>query len=130
MYALLKMEWIGADEAQRMRAWERVVEETAPQHARFFSTRSERPWVARIWGRDSRFGYRREFIESQTDYAVSNGNGSRGVELCYFLLPGWYEVQERVSWSRWRRYFVRAEAGQLVEATREELDAWLSKSAP
>jgi len=54
------------------------------------------PWVARIVGTDSRYGFVREFVNAQKDYSQANSVGSRGIFLHYFLEPGLYEINHRL----------------------------------
>ena len=85
-------------------------------------------WVARITGLDRRFGLAREFIYAQKDYTHANGTGSRGIYLYYFLPPGLYEISERVTWKRTRRYFARVvDDHTIIELTREEAVQWLQQ---
>lgn len=86
-----------------------------------------RPWVAQITGFDHKYGYARTFIYGQADYSQSNGNGSRGVFLRFYLRPGLYEVNERISWKHVRRYFIRVENTTITEITREEVETWLQQ---
>lgn len=88
-----------------------------------------RPWVAELTGRDARFGYARRFLRpALTDYSASNAIGSRGVVRHYHLREGAvYEVHERVSWGRSRRYACRVEGGAVVEMTDAEVRAWLDR---
>lgn len=96
-------------------------------NAAWFDSGQARPWVARITGRDARFGLRREFVRGVKDYSRANSVGSRGVYRYFFLASGVYEVNELQSWSRSRRYFLRVGAdGGKTEITREEVDAWLN----
>ena len=91
-----------------------------PYRARRSIDIPRRPWVARITGYNSRFGLHREFLTGQRDYTRANGPGSRGIFLYYFLDDGLYEVNELVTWSRTRRYFLRVERGQAEEITTQE----------
>lgn len=70
---------------------------------------AKRPWVARIVACDPVAGLERVFLRPAKDYTGANSVGTRGVMLHFILDPGCaYEVFERVSWSRSRRYFCRA----------------------
>lgn len=88
-----------------------------------------RPWVARIMGFDKKYGLKREFQRGQRDYSKANSIGSRGVYEYFALKPGIYEVHERVTWKRTRRYFARVESTEIIEISREEVEEWLLKSA-
>lgn len=87
-----------------------------------------RPWVARITGLDDRYGFRREFQRGQRDYGKANSIGSRGVYEYFALGDGVYEVHERLTWKRTRRYFVRVEKAEIAEISREEAEQWLLES--
>ncbi len=84
-----------------------------------------RPWVARITGLDAQFGYKREFMRGQKDYSQANSVGSRGVYMYYPLSDGIYEVHERLSWKRTRRYFCQVSNSDITEISREEVNALL-----
>lgn len=85
-------------------------------------SRSERPWVAQIFGSDGRGGFNRSSLAGGSDYSGSNSKGSRGVIRHFALEEGLvYEVNERVSWKRTDRYFLRIEDGQHVRMTAEEV---------
>lgn len=96
--------------------------------------RYPRPWVARLTGYQRRedrvFGqFHREFLSGQRDFTSANRSGSRGIFLYYALNPGLYEINDRVSWSSVRRYFVRvSEDGTLCEVSREEVIRCLSNA--
>lgn len=80
-----------------------------------------RPWVARIGGLDDKYGFRREFQRGQKDYSRANSIGSRGVYEYFALNDGIYEIHERVTWKRTRRYFVRVEGAGIIEISKEEV---------
>lgn len=82
------------------------------------------PWVARLTGFCPRYGYKRDFVPSEKDYADANSVGSRGVMLCFELPDGVYEVRKLVSWTSDRRYFIRVSGEEISEITKEELDLW------
>ena len=81
-----------------------------------------RPWVARITGLDDKYGFAREFQRGQRDYGRANSIGSRGVYEYFALSDGLYEVHERPTWKRTRRYFVRVENAEITEISREEVE--------
>lgn len=88
----------------------------------------ERPraWIARITGRDERFGLKREFLEFKRDYAEANSLGSRGVFKWFELEEGGvFEVNAPQSWSSADRYFCRSERGKVIRLSKEEVDQWL-----
>jgi hypothetical protein len=102
-----------------------------PDDADLLNPRLPRPWVARIEGHDSRYGYRRTFERGRKDYSNSNSVGSRGIYLHFTLYPGMYEVYERTSWRGCRRYFLLVDSdGQKVELTKAEVDARLAEMPP
>ena len=130
--ATLKLELIGDDSDQRLRVMHAEVASVGNDEW----TEALRPppnntWVAEITGRDARYGYARRFLGGPKDYSESNGIGSRGVYRYFELESGkLYEVKERVSWSRSRRYWCTVnDAGQVVELTDEEAGAWLSRGS-
>lgn len=84
------------------------------------------PWVAQITGTDSRYGLARRFLRGQVDYSGSNSVGSRGIVEVFALRPGIYEVNERLSWKRLRRYFLQVtEDGGKAEIGKDEVLACL-----
>lgn len=84
-----------------------------------------RPWVACITGLDSKYGFAREFLHGQRDYGQANSIGSRGVYEYFALDDGLYEVHERLTWRRTRRYFIRVENAEIAEISREEAERCL-----
>jgi hypothetical protein len=87
------------------------------------------PWVARIV-RVERDTLVRDFVHGSRDYRNANGTGSRGVYLTYVLHePHVYEVHEMRSWSKSRRYFCRAERGEIFEVSLDEARSLLSVDA-
>lgn len=123
MITVLGLEAIGDDRAPRLaaafarRRWADV--------ARYLRLPGQ-PWVARITGRDPRYGLAREFVQGQRDYAEASSTGARGIVVWYQLEDGGiYEIHELLSWKRDRRYFCRARRGQVVEITREEVERCL-----
>lgn len=123
MIALLGLEAIGDDARERLAV---AFAQRRYQDAGRYLALPGRPWVARITGRDGRFGLARSFLRPQRDYSRAEGSGTRGIVLWYDLVEGEvYEVHELVSWTRDRRYFCRAEHGKVVEITREEVERCL-----
>ena len=134
MIAVLGLEEIGADSNHRAAvdfsrggsAPARSAVDTANLRRVVRYLNRPKPWVARITARDARFGFVREFLDGQRDYADANSLGSRGVFRWYHIEEGFVvEVNSPVSWKHADRYFARSERGQLVRMTREEVDAWL-----
>jgi len=96
------------------------------RYERLLGRDQQRPWVAAVEGLDPKYGFRRKFMKGQRDYAGANGVGSRGVWEYYPLDDGLYEVHERTSWTKTRRYFVRVANGQIEEISRNEVFACLA----
>ena len=136
MRAVLELELIGDSSYETVRRLEsgRLGRELQPYEITRqykLGNRSLRPWVARILGFESHYGFRREFVRANhKDYSRANSTGERGIYAQYILTPGVYEVQERVSWKNARRYFLRvAEDGTKEEITPDEVTGWLIESA-
>jgi len=91
-----------------------------------FTQRGLRPWVARLTGLDAKYGFAREFVHGQRDYSQANSVGSRGVYEYIPLKDGVYEVNERLTWKRTRRYFIRVQDAQITEISRDEVVECLS----
>lgn len=91
-------------------------------------TSGSRPWVAEILGRDPVYSFARKFLPCHIDYRHANSVGTRGVLMHCVLESGkLYEVKERVSWKKTVRYFCTVtEDGDIVEITRQRVDAWLN----
>ncbi len=95
-------------------------------YERLLGRDQKRPWVAALEGLDPKYGFQRRFMKGQRDYAGANGVGSRGVYEYYPLDDGVYEVHERTSWTKTRRYFVRVASGKIEEISRSEAVACLA----
>jgi hypothetical protein len=131
MRYVLKLEAIGDNYAARLRhlskpgAARRYSRETFDWHAgKAYELGNKRlvPWVARLKGLDEHYGFVREFVRGQKDYTGATASGSRGIYFYYFLTPGFYEINERVTWKRAERYFARVlDETTLVRMTREEV---------
>jgi hypothetical protein len=78
-------------------------------------------WVARLIGLDEKFTFKREFVQPERDYSQANSTGSRGIYGYYALPPGIYEVNERVTWRRVRRYFIKVDEAEYKEIDREDV---------
>jgi|SRR5579884_2167758 len=125
-FAVLKLEFI----AENYYAYKRqasVPDENTERYREFLGRNQSRPWVKRLIRKEGQLEH--EFMYAQIDYSQANGTGSRGVYLYYWLPSGVYEVNERCSWTRTRRYFCRVEYGQLQEITQEEVEQWLSEKS-
>ncbi len=122
MIAVLLLEAIGDNHATLARGVNQAARGAMPVRA---------PWVAKVTGKDPKFGLSRQFLRARKDYAGGNSIGSRGVMLHYVLEDGFmYEVRQLTSWSSERRYFARAILGKVVEITREEVDFFLAQATP
>lgn len=86
-----------------------------------------KPWVAKIVGMSHNGNLCREFVQGTRDYREGTSSGFSGVKLFFVLHPGYYEVREILSLSKERRYFVKSEAGAVVEVDREEVFQWASE---
>ncbi|ATM24664.1 hypothetical protein SMD44_p10165 (plasmid) [Streptomyces alboflavus] len=102
-------------------------------------------WVAEITGHDARHGLARTFLRPQTDYDQAEAHGHHGVLDAWTLRPRRvYELSRPVGPApkNWRsirrslglrarvtaeqRAFVRVDAeGDIIEITRQEVEAWL-----
>lgn len=127
MLAVLELEIIGDNYYASKRAGGEAEAKEA-RYAAIMGRDKTRPWIARLIGLDPQYGFKREFIKAQQkDYGRANSIGSRGVFL-YFVLPsGLYEVHERPTWKRTRRYFIRVEDEKITEIEREEVAQCLSE---
>lgn len=129
MRAILKLEIIGDNYYAYKRALDSGEAQVVPQmekYADMLGHDKKHPWVARVTGLDRKYGFKREFLRGQKDYSQANSIGSRGVYVYYPLKPGIYEVHERVTWRRTRRYFVRVKDAEITEISREEVMEWLA----
>ena len=127
LLAVLKLEIIG----DNYFAYCKFAQRPNPRYERNvhqMTKKGMRPWVARITGTDPRFGLAREFLQGQKDYSQANSVGSRGVCLYFPLKDGIYEVNERITWKKARRYFIRVEDAQTIEISREEVEKWLANA--
>lgn len=121
MLAVLELEIIGDNYYASKRAGtEAVAKET--RYAGMMGRDKTRPWVAKLTGLDPKFGFARQFVKAQQkDYSRANSVGSRGVYLYFVLEPGIYEVHERQTWKRTRRYFCQVEGEKITEIGRDEV---------
>jgi len=127
LLAVLKLEVIG----DNYFAYRKFAQRPSPRYERNvyqMTKKSMRPWVARITGTDPQFGLAREFLQGQKDYSQANSVGSRGIYLYFPLKDGIYEVNERLTWKRTRRYFIRVEDAQTTEISREKVGEWLANT--
>jgi hypothetical protein len=82
---------------------------------------SSRPWVARILGKDAKWGLARTFLSGITDREGANSAGSRGVFTTYELHDGAYEISSPESWKRTDRYFALIANGELRRVTAQDI---------
>ena len=84
-----------------------------------------RPWVARLTGLDSTYGFAREFLRPVYDYTHATRKG-KNTMVYYHMAPGVYELYYPVSWRHEERYFARVdEQGEIHRIERDEVIAWL-----
>jgi hypothetical protein len=122
MRAVLQLELIGDNYYAYKQYAERLNERYERDvYLRGMARPELKPWVARILGPDPKYGFKREFIHGQRDYTFSNSVGSRGIYEYFALTPGIYEVNERLTWKRARRYFVRVEGTEITEISKDEV---------
>lgn len=128
MRAVIKLEFI----AENYHAYKRSATNAhkgTERYGEYLGRDQSRPWVARITGRNGRFGFARTFMQGQIDYSQSNSTGSRGVYLYYALPDGIYEVNGRTSWRGVRRYFIMVEGAEYVEIEKKEVEQWVQQQA-
>jgi len=132
MRAVLKLEIIGDNYYAYLAAKKRGEAKTsrsAERYGELLGRDKSRPWVARITGRDPKYGLAREFVKGQKDYSQANSVGSRGVYEYFALKDGSiYEVNARETWKRTRRYFIRVENTEITEISKEEVGRWLENA--
>jgi len=133
MRAVLKLEVIADNHLQHRRLIEQGKAPVPLRMKRYidvlrYGQSKLHPWVARITGRDSRYGLAREFVKGQKDYSLANSVGSRGVYEYFALTDGIYEVNARETWKRTRRYFILVENAEITEVGREEVEQWLGNA--
>jgi hypothetical protein len=123
--AVLRIEFIGENYyAYKKQAT--IPHEATERYKGYLGCNQSRPWVKQIT-KDTQGRLMREFMNGQIDYSKANSTGSRGIFLYFYLPPGIYEVNERVSWTRVRKYFIRVERTEIQEITQEEVEQWLSR---
>lgn len=76
-------------------------------------------WVARLLGYDG-LNFEREFVWGQKDYLNSNGTGSRGVYIYYPLIDGIYEINERKTWRRIKRWYAKVNGDKIMEISKDK----------
>lgn len=113
MRYVLTLEAIGDSHTQAIRAYEGFYNRLGGGQLAPFG--SSAPWVAALVLVNDRL--ERHFVRGNKDYSGASGSGNRGIVLYYPLRSGVYEVNERLSWRRSRRYFLRV----IDSSTAEEL---------
>lgn len=123
MRAVLKLELIGDDFFFYRRTKSKPPEQLW-QMARRLGFNESPSWAARI--RLVNSNLKREFLRPTKDYSQANSTGSRGIFAYYVLASnGIYEVSDRYSWKKVRRYYCRVEGTQIIEISRQEAINWL-----
>lgn len=86
------------------------------------------PWVAELTAWHRVDGYTRRRLKPKADYTHANAKGTRGVWLYWTLECGpVYEARYRTSWTEWHhRFLVVTAAGEIKDATEEEVRGWLA----
>ncbi len=125
-FAVLKLEFI-AENYYNYKKQATIVHEPTERYKEYLGRNQSRPWVKRLSKQGDRI--EQEYMCGQIDYSQANRTGSRGVYLYFYLPKGIYEVNERCSWTRVRRYFCLVEDGRSKEITEKEALAWLEKNA-
>lgn len=123
MRAQIKIEAVYDNVVQEMRFFTALANTASPGLGdRTFGKPLTGPWVARITGRDSRFGYKREFLPYKKDYTHANRKGSRGV-FCYFMVETGlvYEVKG----SRCRYFCTVDTDGEIIIISKKDVNEWI-----
>lgn len=118
MRYVLKIEAIGDGFAAHLRQYNKTNPprfDKLDLNALRFGRKEFQPWVARIKGTHAQYGLDREFMQAQRDYTDSSSTGNRGIWLYYALRPGIYEINERITWKRKDRYFLRVIDDETAE---------------
>lgn len=96
---------------------------------KFMGADKSLPGVEQILGVDTCGDYKRLVKLGYRDYSRANSEGSRGIYCYYYLTQGVYEINERQSWKRTRKYFIRVnDDATITEISREEVEAWLEST--
>jgi len=130
MRAVLKLEYIAENYHAGLREAAKRQSETPRSVSRYgdmLGRDKSRPWVARLTGLDEQYGFSRAFVCGQIDYSRANSVGSRGVYLYFALTDGVYEVNERTSWTKVRRYFILVDDTEIIEVERKDVEQWLQQ---
>lgn len=115
MKHIVRYEWINASE-----------EIAAKRNKLLKGCNFREPWVAKICGLNSQYGFSREFVRGEIDYSESNGCGSRGVLLRFIVEEEYlYEVYRCTSWRSSDRFFCFWRDGELHKMSKNEVLEWL-----
>lgn len=69
-----------------------------------------------------------KYIKGYRDYSRSNGKGTRGIIVTFFLDQGVYEVRHKTSWEKHSHYFFRVnELGDIEKISKAEAMQCLKK---
>jgi len=120
LLAVIRLELIG-DNYFAYKRQAKQEHKPSERYGEYLGRDQSRPWVARLTGLDAKYGFAREFVHGQRDYSQANSVGSRGVYEYIPLKDGVYEVNERLTWKRARRYFIRVQDAQITEISRDEV---------
>lgn len=92
---------------------------------------NERPWLAEITGRDSRFGYTRAFRKAKVDYREASKDDARGVWFWWTLESGCiYETRHRTRDGASVHRFLRVtDDGDVADMTAGEVEQWLNTAS-
>jgi hypothetical protein len=123
MKAILRIELFGDNIIQETKMLERLINEAAPGLGTMTFGGAPSPgWVAEITGFDSKYKYARSFLAFKKDYSRANSKGSRGIFAEYILEEGKiYEVKQKETWTKIKRYFCIVKDWQIVEIDEMEV---------
>ena len=129
MKATLALEYIGESQDALLKMYSMIIDQVKPGLGRRVvgNARPRKPWVARIVGRDPKYGWTREFLRANWQRKRANSTHSRGVELWFVLDSGnVYEVKSPTSWRSSDRYFciVNGE-GDIQRIAESVIEQWL-----
>lgn len=129
MKAQVSLEYIGygdnASANKQMRFLSGLLEEKIDYQPIY-----KKPWVAKIVGLDPQYKYARTFLPSVLDFSKTNSVGTRGVYMRFILESGFfYEINERVSWKNWTRYFCKVDSyGDIKIIPENKVEAYYKLS--
>lgn len=127
MKAVIRLEHIGDDVRAYQKHGKRRNDLYEHKLLRGEGAERLRPWVAQLQSYNQRTGdFDRKFLHGVKDYSRANSVGSRGVFEYIVLNTGYYEVNERVSWKKTDRYFIRVIDEDITRITLAEVLACLT----